>query len=185
LQFEQYDRIAGVVVHCRPVRNTFAGEELLKRLVRRIATGDHLPTQGADMNEQQARDIADRFIAQLHRLEDGDKAVADDIADMFADSAELTNPVIEHNGGSRHGREQIAAFWRQYAETFGEIHSEFFDVTMSDHSAGLFWRSSGTSHSGDAMEYDGVSLLVFDDAGKITRFQGFFDPRRLSMKPAH
>jgi len=137
------------------------------------------------MNEQQARDIADRFIDQLHRLEDGDQAVADGIADMFADGAELTNSVIEHSGGSRRGRDEIASFWRQYADTFGEIHSEFFDITTSDHSAGLFWRSSGTGPSGDTMEYDGVSLLVFDDAGKITRFQGFFDPRRLSTKPAH
>ncbi|HYD95318.1 MAG TPA: nuclear transport factor 2 family protein [Noviherbaspirillum sp.] len=137
------------------------------------------------MNEQQARDIAGRFIDQLHQLEDGDKAVADRLADMFADGAELTNPVIEHNGGSRRGRDQIAAFWRQYADTFGAIHSEFFDVTTSDHSAGLFWRSSGTGPAGDPMEYDGVSLLVFDDAGKITRFQGFFDTRRLSARATH
>lgn len=134
------------------------------------------------MNEQQARDIADRFIDQLHRLEDGDKAVADGLADMFADSAELTNPVIENHGGSRRGREQIAAFWRQYADTFGEIHSEFFDITTSDHSAGLFWRSSGMDPTGRPMEYDGVSLLVFDDGGKITRFQGFFDTRRLTTQ---
>jgi len=137
------------------------------------------------MDEQQARDIADRFIEQLHRLEDGDKAVADRLTDMFADSAELTNPIIESNAGSRRGRDQIASFWRQYADTFGEIHSEFFDITTSDHSAGLFWRSSGTGPSGDPMQYDGVSLLVFDDAGKITRFQGFFDTRRLSGLSMH
>ena len=134
------------------------------------------------MDLQQTRAIADRFIEELHRLEDGDRAVADRLADMFADSAELTNPVIEHNGGSRRGRDQIAAFWRQYADTFGEIHSEFFDVTTSDHSAGLFWRSTATSLSGEALEYDGVSLLVFDSGGKIARFKGFFDTRRLAAK---
>jgi len=144
---------------------------------------------GAAMNEQQAnkdiRDIADRFIDQLHQLEDGDKTVADRLADMFADNAELTNPVIEHRGGIRRGRDQIASFWRLYADTFGEIHSEFYDITTSDHSAGLFWHSSGTGPSGDPMEYDGVSLLVFDDAGKITRFQGFFDTRRISSQVPH
>lgn len=134
------------------------------------------------MDSQQARVIADRFIDQLHRLEEGDKAVADRLADMFADGAELTNPIIENNGGSRRGRDQIAAFWRQYADTFGELHSEFFDVTTSDHSAGLFWRSTGTGPSGKALEYEGVSLLVFDKQGKIARFQGFFDSRRLVTK---
>lgn len=136
------------------------------------------------MDEQQAKLIAHRFIEQLHRLEGGDTTVAGHLADMFADNAELTNPVIERNGGSLHGRDQIAAFWRQYADTFGEIHSEFFDVTTSDHSAGLFWRSTGTSSSGEALEYDGVSLLVFEQDGKIARFQGFFDTRRLAIRAA-
>lgn len=137
------------------------------------------------MDEQQAKLIANRFIEQLHRLEDGDMAVADQLADMFADTAELTNPAIERNGRSLlHGRDRIAAFWRQYSDTFGEIHSEFFDVTTSDHSAGLFWRSTGTNPSGEALEYDGVSLLVFDQTGKIARFQGFFDTRRLAIKDA-
>ena len=136
------------------------------------------------MNEQQANLLANRFIEQLHRLEDGDRTVADHLADMFADNAELTNPAIERDGSSLHGREQIAAFWREYADTFGEIHSEFFDLTTSPHSAGLFWRSTGTSRSGEALDYDGVSLLVFDQDGKIARFQGFFDTRRLAVKEA-
>lgn len=133
------------------------------------------------MDVQQARHIADRFIEQLHRLEDGDPLVAEQIADMFADDAELTNSVMEREGGARRGRGEIAEFWRQYVSAFGDIRSDFYDVTTSDHSAGLFWKSTGKSPSGEALSYDGVSLLAFDDEGKIARFQGFFDSRQLSL----
>ncbi|MEC4717632.1 nuclear transport factor 2 family protein [Noviherbaspirillum sp. CPCC 100848] len=134
------------------------------------------------MDVQQARHLADRFIEQLHRLEDGDPQVAEQIADMFADGAQLSNPVLEREHGIRQGRGEIAEFWRQYASAFGEIHSEFYDVTTSDHSAGLFWKSTGKSPSGEALSYDGVSLLAFDDEGKIARFQGFYDTRQLTLK---
>ncbi|WP_019140741.1 nuclear transport factor 2 family protein [Noviherbaspirillum massiliense] len=137
------------------------------------------------MNQQQAKETADRFIEELHHLEDGDAAGADRLAQLFAPDAELVNPVIERTDGSRHGQEQIAAFWREYASSFGSIHSDFFDIMASDHSAGLFWRSSGTSAAGQPLNYEGVSLLVFDDAGKIARFQGFFDTRQMTLKSAH
>jgi ketosteroid isomerase-like protein len=107
--------------------------------------------------------------------------VADQIADMFADDAELTNPVMKRDGGARRGRGEIAEFWQQYVSAFGDIRSEFYDVTTSDHSAGLFWKSTGKSPAGEDLAYDGVSLLAFDDEGKIARFQGFFDSRQLSL----
>lgn len=134
------------------------------------------------MDQQQARTIADRFIGELHRLEQGDAASADSLTQMFAPDAELANPLIEREGSCRRGHDQIFAFWRQYATTLGDIHSDFFDVTTNEHSAGLFWRSSGTGPSGEPLKYEGVSLLVFDNAGKIVRFQGFFDTRQMTFK---
>lgn len=136
------------------------------------------------MDLQQVKSIADRFITELHRIEDGDAAGIDRIVDMFADNAELTNPLIERDGGSRSGRDQIAGFWRDYQTAFKDIHSEFFDVTASDHSVGLFWRSAGTNTTGQPLEYEGVSLLVLDESGKIARFKGFFDSRQIAV-PAH
>ena len=133
------------------------------------------------MELQQVKSIADRFITELHRIEDGDAAGVNRIVDMFADDAELTNPLIRRDGGSRNGHDQIAEFWREYYTAFSHIHSEFFDVTASDHSVGLFWRSEGTNTAGQPLEYEGVSLLVLDESGKITRFQGFFDSRQIAV----
>jgi hypothetical protein len=133
------------------------------------------------MDQQQVMAIADRFITELRCIEDGDTAGIDRIVDMFADDAELTNPIIERDGSGRAGRDQIADFWREYGATFKNIHSEFFDITASDHSAGLFWRSTGSDATGQPLEYEGVSLLELDDRGKIRRFKGFFDSRQVTM----
>lgn len=54
----------------------------------------------------------------------------------------------------------------------------------SDRSAGLLWKSTGKRPSDEALSYDGVSLLAFDDEGKIARFQGFYDMRQLTLKGA-
>lgn len=134
------------------------------------------------MDQQQAKQLADRFIEQLHRIEDGNSDGIDTLVDLFADNAELTNSVIDNTHGNLVGRENIARFWREYTASFGEIHSDFFDVTTSDHSAGLFWRSTRTSANGQPMAYEGVSLLMFDDSGKITRFKGYFDSRQTKSK---
>jgi ketosteroid isomerase-like protein len=131
--------------------------------------------------QQQIKEIADRFITELRAIEDGDASGVERIVELFADNAELTNPLIEREGTSRSGRDQIADFWREYNTTFKNIHSEFFDITASEHSAGLFWRSAGTNATGQPLEYEGVSLLVLDEAGKIARFKGYFDSRQITV----
>lgn len=134
------------------------------------------------MDQQQAKQIAQQFIDQLHRIEDGNPDSVEALVGMFSDDAELSNSIMQSQAGHRVGRDSIAQFWREYSSSFGSIHSEFFDVTTSDHSAGLFWRSSGTGQSGQPVSYEGVSLLMFDDAGKIRQFRGYFDPRQTQSK---
>lgn len=131
------------------------------------------------MDKQQIRTKADSFIQCLHQVEDGDPQAVDALMEMFADDAELSNPVAERNGRAYRGRDAVERFWREYRHLFREVHSEFIDVTASDHSVGLFWRSNGVDASGARLEYEGVSLLVFDDQGKIRRFQGYFDSNSL------
>lgn len=134
------------------------------------------------MDQQTIRNIAERFIHELHAIEDGDSHGVNRIVDLFADDAQLSNPIIEREGAPRSGREQIAAFWQNYRTTFKDIHSEFSDVTASDRAAGLFWRSTGTHLTGSPVDYEGVSLLELDDRGKIARFKGYFDSNQITTK---
>lgn len=134
------------------------------------------------MNPQQVKQAADRFIDQLHRLEQGDPSEAEDMARLFADDAELSNPLIEGDGGCRAGQEAIVRFWKEYKDSFRDIHSEFTDITTGPQSAGLFWCSSGTAVDGKPLQYKGVTQLVLDDTGKISSFTGYFDSAALRVK---
>lgn len=134
------------------------------------------------MNPQIIRDAAQRFIGRLDRLEQGEPGAADELTALFADDAHLSNPIIEREGGERVGRDAIAAFWQAYRGNFGDIHSEFLDITAGEQSAGLFWRSEGAGRDGQPLAYEGVTLLQFDEGGRITRFKGYFDPDRVRLK---
>lgn len=142
----------------------------------------HASDEENEMNPEQVNQVANVFIDHLHRLEQGDQASVDDMVSLFADDAELSNPLIEHDTGSRHGREGIAHFWQEYKSSFRDIHSEFIDITVGPHSAGLFWESSGTDVSGKPLQYKGVSQLVLNEAGKIRSFTGYFDTAALRQR---
>lgn len=136
------------------------------------------------MDQKQARASADRFIDTLHAIEGGDTTGIDRMVELFAENAELTNPIIERAGSPRSGRNQVATFWQNYRASFTDIQSEFYDITSSERAAGLFWRSTGTLATGAPLAYEGVSLLEFDDTGKIARFKGYFDSDQVVAKPA-
>ncbi|MGV3742115.1 MAG: nuclear transport factor 2 family protein [Burkholderiaceae bacterium] len=132
------------------------------------------------MDNNQVRSLADRFISQLHQLEQGGTENANALADLFTDDAELTNSIIEADDVKtrREGREEIIRFWREYRESFQSIRSEFMDITAGEHSAGLFWTSDGSDGDGHALRYEGVSHLMFDDSGKIKNFKAYFNRAR-------
>ncbi len=132
------------------------------------------------MDQQQAHTMAQQFIDALHTLEQGDASNVDALAELFSDDAILVNASLKLAGDERHGKQGAKDFWTEYRKTFGEAFSDFFQVTVNEQAAGLFWTTKGTGNDGQPMEYDGVSLLVFNDEGKITTFRGYYDTRELS-----
>lgn len=133
------------------------------------------------MDDQQVKGLADQFIGRLHQLEEGGITDAEALAELFSEDAELSNSIIEADGAKtrRGGRDEIVRFWREYRESFQAIRSEFIDVTANDHSAGLFWTSDGSDANGQVLRYEGVSLLTFDESGKIKHFKAYFDQGQL------
>lgn len=136
-------------------------------------------------NADQTQAVAQRFIHALNGLEDRGDAALDELLGLFADDATLRNPIIQREHHDYRGREGIADFWRQYRGSFGEIHSDFAEVTANDHAAGLFWHSRGTDKNGQPVEYDGVTLLRLDESGRIADFQGYFDSRDVVVEGKH
>jgi ketosteroid isomerase-like protein len=131
------------------------------------------------MDNQNNGQLAQQFIDALHRLE-GDDRDLDGIVRLFAEDAQLTNAALALAGEERRGQEGVRRFWKEYRATFEQAQSDFHQVTLGDQTAGLFWTTTGTGNDGQPLAYDGVSLLIFGDDGKITQFRGYYDTRQLT-----
>jgi ketosteroid isomerase-like protein len=116
---------------------------------------------------------AQQFIEALHQLENqGD---LEKMISMFSDQAELQNPTDDRPHRGRKGAE---SFWEAYRHSFEEIHSDFRTVSESDGSVMLEWTSRGRLPDGSPIEYDGVSVVEYEDE-QIRRFRAYFDPSHL------
>jgi ketosteroid isomerase-like protein len=116
---------------------------------------------------------AQTFIDALRSLEEGGDV--ERIASLYAEGADISNPVTRHEHS---GREGAREFWSSYRGTFEEIHSEFHNVLESGDTAVLEWTSRGRSADGGEIRYSGVSVLEFEGE-RIQAFRAYFDSRNL------
>lgn len=123
------------------------------------------------------RELAQTFIDALHALEQGEESDIDGLVRLYSEDAHLTNAALQLAGKERTGHDGVREFWREYRHTFPEIYSDFAHITVDDRTVGLFWTARGTNSNGEPLEYDGVTLLVFDEDGNIARFRGYYDTR--------
>lgn len=119
---------------------------------------------------------AQSFIDALHSLEaDGDPGP---LVERYADDCEVENIT----GMSRlRGRDGARRFWTEYRELFDAVRSTFRNVIVADGRAALEWTVEGTARKGDAVEYEGVTILEFRD-DRIARSMTYFDPGRLGRQ---
>ncbi|GAC1386037.1 MAG: nuclear transport factor 2 family protein [Herpetosiphon sp.] len=118
--------------------------------------------------------LAEQFMNALHRLED-DRDV-DAIVALYGEQSEISN-VVSHE--AFHGSAGAREFWTKYRDAFGEVHSEFRNVIVSEKNVALEWVTSGTGADGAPFTYDGVSII--ETSGQhVTRFRAFFDSASLS-----
>ena len=124
-------------------------------------------------------DRAQTFAQALQQFEkDHD---LDAFARVFADDAQVLRP--EQRGGGQ-GQDGVRTFWQQYLDQFGSIRSEFSRVVESGPLGELEWTSKGALGSGTDVEYQGVSLLEFDDQGLVKRFATYYDTAALAHRLA-
>ena len=87
------------------------------------------------------------FIDALHRLEQSRDA--DTIAGLFADNAEISNPLV-----AQEGKDGAAAFWTAYRSAFDQIESTFASTLEQEGRIALEWKSTGTV-KGKNVAYEG------------------------------
>jgi len=120
-------------------------------------------------------EIVKKFIGALGELESSGNVEA--IAALFADGAEVNNVVTIENSHDL----EAAEFWQKYRANFGTVSSEFSNKIYGENNAALEWTTTGTSADGQALEYEGVSILEFD-GDRITRFFAYFNPGKLGKQ---
>ena len=98
----------------------------------------------------------------------------------FADDVVLRRP---ETGQSEHGRDGATRYWRQYLDRFQEIRSEFGRIAEGGPGV-LEWTGAGRLSSGAAITYTGVSLLDFDDDGRVVGFATYYDTAPFLAGPA-
>lgn len=134
------------------------------------------------MDTQRTMDLGKQFTEALHAVDQHAEGSIEAMVELYSPDARLTNASLKLANEERNGHEGVRAFWTNYQKNFREASTEFFQVTSNEEAAGLFWTTRGTDSTGQEFEYDGVSLLVFGEDGKITLFRGYFDTRELTRK---
>ena len=103
----------------------------------------------------------------------------DAFARVFTDDAQVLRP--EQRGGGQ-GPDGVRTFWQQYLDQFGTIRSEFSRIVEAGELGELEWTSRGSAGAGTDVEYQGVSLLEFDDQGLVKRFATYYDTAALAHR---
>jgi ketosteroid isomerase-like protein len=134
------------------------------------------------MKTAEGKELAHRFIDALHKIEAGGTGDIDDMTNLFAKDARLTNAAL--HGKELTGPDGARKFWDEYRAAFGDVRSEFSHVIVDEHAAGLFWHTEGRRRDGQPIGYDGVSLLEWSEQeqGKISFFRGYYDTRELARE---
>lgn len=121
-----------------------------------------------------AQRVAEKFIEALAELEESRDA--ENIAALYAEESETGNVVTRDE--KYHSVDGAKEFWTNYRDTFGEVKSEFRNKVYDGDTAALEWTTTGTNKNGQAVKYDGVSILE-TDGEKIRRFFAYFNPTDL------
>ena len=125
-----------------------------------------------------ATNRTEQFADALHTLEDGGDF--DTFVAVFADDVELYRPETQQRLAGTSG---ARAFWEQYLATFEQVRSDFSRVVDGEVGV-LEWTSTGRLANGADITYAGVSLLDFDESGRVTRFATYFDTQAFGPEPA-
>ena len=110
-------------------------------------------------------ELAQRFIVALDSLErHGGEAALLEMIQLFSPMARLTS---SHSSSELTGERGARRYWINYRATLSSAHTDIYEVTTNDRCAALFWTTRATNRDGQPADYDGATLLAFEDDGLI------------------
>ncbi len=117
--------------------------------------------------------MADRtedFAERLKDLEDSGDVEAF-VTAVFAIDVVLLRP---ETGRELTGLDGARTFWQEYLDQFSRVDSTFNRISSGQVGV-LEWTSAARLRNDIRISYAGVSLLDFDDQGKVQRFSTYYD----------
>lgn len=104
------------------------------------------------------------------------KGQADAIADLYADDATVEDPV----GGEVHiGRQAIRGFYANVENVKSE--TEVVTLRALGNEAAYFWRLTVDLGEGGRMLIEIISVMTFDDEGKIASMKAYWGPDNITQ----
>lgn len=110
------------------------------------------------------------FMSALQSMEK-DRDV-NQLAARFTPSCRLWRQSYGH---AYEGAEGAQKFWNEYLNQFTSVDTAFTQVLEREGLAILEWESCGALQGGRPIHYRGVSILEFDEDGKVLSFKTYFD----------
>jgi steroid delta-isomerase len=104
------------------------------------------------------------------------KGQADDIAALYADDATVEDPV----GSEVHiGRPAVRGF---YANVLGaKCETDVVTLRALGNEAAYFWRLTVDLGEGGRMRIEIISVMTFDDEGKIASMKAYWGPENVTQ----
>jgi hypothetical protein len=109
-------------------------------------------------------ELAQRFVVALDSLERHGDVALQEMIQLFSPMARITS---SRSASELTGERGARRYWNKYRSTFASAHTEVYEVTTNDRCAALFWRTHTTNGDGHPVDYDGATLLAFEDDGLI------------------
>ena len=122
------------------------------------------------MTAETIQTALDTFFAALKALD------PDAFAACFAADAVQEDPV---GAPPNQGHDAIRRFVNRIRAGFDQMELTPDSTFISGASAAVKWTGHGVAKNGRAVTYEGIDVVDFDDAGKITRLRAFWDPAAL------
>lgn len=100
------------------------------------------------------------------------QAEVSELTALFAADVHLEDPV---GTPVLRGHEGIARFLKGLSRAWAEIRMSPTLVCARGTSAAVAWHAVGRSATNTVIEFDGIDVVTVDDAGLITRIEGYWD----------
>lgn len=101
-------------------------------------------------------------------------ADADDFAALFSADVHFEDPVAGP-APALIGEDGVRRFHKGLRRAWQSLHMDVDEVFVRGSQAAVRWDATGHSASGKEIDFEGINIITVDEAGRISRLEGYWD----------